>query len=226
MPHDSAALALLGLTLCVAACPVDGVNDSTSTFLITEPVERMEIVVDRGTLVATAYDRSVVEVKRHTFGFMSSLGEPDYTVEDGVVRFEAHCSGRRQECTWDHLLELTLGVDLDVTMTDGSIEVGDLDGDIAAQLETGSFEGFTLRSRHVSFTADAATVDLTFAEAPESVKIELGDGDVTLTVPAGAYRCALTGDPEVSGITCDDAATARLDIDVGAGSLTVTGESA
>ncbi|MFY0539145.1 hypothetical protein [Nannocystis pusilla] len=55
--------------------------------------------------------------------------------------------------------------------------------------------------------------------------VDLGEGDVDLKVPAGSYRCNFASDAgEVtrSGITCDDAAAAVLDVQVGRGDITVT----
>mgnify|MGYP000373145777 CR=1 FL=1 len=222
--NHRATSTLLVLALLSPACRPDLTQDFTETFLITDPVDRFEIVVDRGSLLATSYDLPVVKVKRHTFGWASSIGTADYTLEDGVYSFEAHCDSRVDECTWDHLLEVPSGIDFDLTMTEALIDVGDLDGDFTAEFEIGEVRGHQLRTANFSLTGDAATVDVDFAAPPTSLKIQLDDGEVFITVPTGAYRCDFAGDPEVSGITCDDAAAATLDLDVGAGSLTIAGE--
>ena len=49
---------------------------------------------------------------------------------------------------------------------------------------------------------------------------------MTLTVPAGAYRCDFTAGGAVrnDGVTCDETAAESLRITVGAGTITVTGE--
>lgn len=217
------SVALLGLSVLGAACLPDITQDFTETFLFTDPVERFEIVVDRGSLVATVYDLEVVKLKRHTFGFPSHLGTPDDTLEDGVYRFEAHCGGRVDECTWDHMLELPPGREFDVTMTEGYFVLGDLDGDFTAKFVTGEFHATEMRSANLDITADSAVVDVEFVEVPASVTVAVGDGEVTLKVPADSYRCEFAGDLEVSGISCDDAAEAVLDLDAGAGTLVVTG---
>ncbi len=200
-------------------------QDFTETFLLTDPVERFEIVVDRGSLVAVTYDLDVVKLKRHTFGLASSLPNPDYSVEDGVVRFEAHCTGRKDECTFDHMLELPYGVGFDLSMTEASIDLANTDGDITAKFELGEFKASGLKSPHVDITAETATVVMDFAAAPEAVTINLQAGDVTLTVPAGTYQCSFAsaaGEVAMSGITCDATAASVLKVQVGAGDITVS----
>jgi hypothetical protein len=57
------------------------------------------------------------------------------------------------------------------------------------------------------------------------VTLAVGAGDVTIEVPTGTYRCVLSagGTVDTTGITCDDAAPAVLDVQVEAGDLKVTG---
>ncbi len=200
--------------------------DFTETFLITDSVDRIEIDVDDGNVDAVAYDREAILLKRHTFGYERILGVPDFTVEDGVIRFEAHCK-KQGVCTFDHLLELPLGIGFDITMLDGRIDLGYIDGAIAVALETGYFRGVQLGATQCTFTAESADADLEFAVVPESVTVELDDGEVYLTVPTGAYRCDfdVPGEAVLDGteITCDDAATSTLRVKLGSGTLTVTG---
>src|SRR5689334_19026737 len=89
--------------------------DFTETFLITDPVDRISIDVDDGNVDAVAYPREAILLKRHTFGYERTLGTPSFEVADGVVAFEAHCK-RQGTCTFDHMLELPLGIGFDITM--------------------------------------------------------------------------------------------------------------
>ena len=218
-------LAVLALCTMSTACPADLMQDFTETYLLTDPVELFEIVVDRGSLVAITYDLSAVKLKRHTFGLASSLVKPEYSIEDGVVRFESHCTGRKDECTWDHMLELPYGVGFDLTMTEALIDLTNTDGDITANFGLGDFKGSGLKSSHVDITAETATVVMEFATAPEAVTINLQAGNVTLTVPAGTYQCnfaSAAGEVVMSGINCDATAASILDVQVAAGDITVS----
>lgn len=218
----------MGALVFAGACsvPVDSTQDFTTTRLVHEPIDMFEIVVDRGSIDAISYDRSAISLKRHTFGFSSQLGEAVETIEDGVLRFEAHCIGT-DHCTWDHMLELSPGIGFDVQYkTEAVLDFGRIDGDIKAQFEHGRFGGSRLMSENLTISADSADVVADFAAAPKAVTIELGDGSVALALPAGSYRCAIDSDAgEVKiadEIACDDAAAAVLDVQLGSGDITVS----
>lgn len=216
---------LASLLLLSTACLPDLSQDFTETFLVTDPVDRIEIVVDRGSLRAVAYDLEVIKLKRHTFGLASSLSPAEYSVEDGLMRFEAHCTERVNECTWDHMLELPYGVDFDLTMEEALIVLGDIDGDITATFDFGRVFGERMTTKNFAVTADSATIDFEFITPPESVTIDVQDGSVALTVPAGSYQCSFESGSDVamSGITCDPAAASILDVSIPNGDLTITG---
>lgn len=222
----AAAFALLVMPVLMGSSGNCGFAlDFTETFLVTDPVERIVIDVGDGNLDATAYMRDAILLKRHTFGFQSQLGSPEYTVEDGELRFAARCK-TRHECTHDHLFELPLGIGFEVEMDDARIDLGYIDRDIGARFVTGSFTGTRLRSPRVVLAAELAEISVDFASAPESVQIELQEGSVALQVPAGSYHCEVAsaaGEVTITDIVCDDAADAVLDVQVGSGDIVVSG---
>lgn len=213
--------------ICACAVPVDSAQDFTETYLVHEPVDKFVIVVDRGSIDAIAYDRDVISLKRHTFGYTSwLLDEPIDTLEDGVLRFEAHCR-HTDFCTWDHMLELHPGVAFDVRYkTEAVLDFARIDRDIRAEFGYGRFGGSRLLVPNLTITADSADLVVDFAAAPETVTIDLGDGSVELAVPAGSYQCGITsaaGEVTIADeIVCDDAAAAVLDVQLGSGDITVT----
>lgn len=218
-----AALPLLMGTRC-------GVTfDFTETFLVTDPVHLIVLDVDNGNLDAVAYDRPAILLKRHTFGFESQLKDPVFTVEDGVATYEGHCKKERRDrepiCSFDHMFELPFGVAFDVTLLEAHIHVGYLDADFKGEFDTGDFTGVRLAVPHLELTAHSAEIDADFAGIPESIAIDLDEGEVALALPAGDYRCTFDADDvtnESTAIVCDDAATAVLDIHVGDGAITIT----
>lgn len=215
-----AALPLLTASYCGLAV------DFTETFLITDPIDRIEIRVDDGNVDAVAYPREAILLKRHTFGFERIIVPAEYSVADGLISFEGHCE-KQGVCSFDHLLELPLGIAFDIEMLDGRIDLGYIDAAIAVQLETGWMRGVRLAAPTCSLTADDADADLDFAVPPQSLEIDLDQGDVVLALPTGAYRCDfdVPSDAGFEGmpITCDDAAASVLQVRVGSGSLTITG---
>lgn len=218
-----ASIAVLALPLLTAAYCGPSV-DYTETYLITDPVDRIEIDVDEGTVDAVAYDRVAILLKRHTFGFERVLDPADYSVEDGVIHFSASCS-KPDVCSFDHMIEAPFGIDYDLHMDEGFLDLGYIDGDFTAEIGSGRMRGIQLATPTYSFTADDADLDLEFAIAPTSVAIDIGDGDVEIELPAGTYRCEIDapGSDAFDGIICDDAAAALLDIRIGSGSLAIDG---
>lgn len=227
-PRHRLALGALVLTLTMfQGCYCGLALDYTETFLVTDPVERIVITVDDGTIDAVAYDRDRILFKRHVFAFESILETPSFSVEDGVLDSEGHCKDNDDACSFDHLLELPFGIDFDITMDQAGIDMGYIDGSITATFNSGHFRGNRLAAPQLEISATSAEIDADFAAVPESVMIDLDRGDVLLWLPAGGYQCRLdsaSGEVTVEGdgIVCDDAATAVLDVHLRAGDIFVT----
>jgi hypothetical protein len=201
--------------------------DYTETFLVTDPVERIEIVVEDGTIDAVSYGRDALLFKRHTFAFESILETPSFSVEDGVLHSEGHCKKNNDHCSFDHLLELPFGIGFDITMDHAGIVMAYIDGNITATFNSGHFEGNRLATPQLEISSPSAEVDADFAAVPESIVIDLDHGDVRLALPAGDYQCLLdatNGEVTVEGdgVVCNDAATAVLDVQVRVGDIFVT----
>lgn len=198
--------------------------DFTETYLVTDPIDRITLDVDGGVVDAVAYERPALLIKRHTFGFESNLGPADFTVEDGVAAFRAHCKGRGK-CSFDHMFEMPYGIALELTMTTALVSVGYLDADLTATFDDGFVHGVRLQVPQLEVTAHDADIELDYAAAPASIVIELDRGDVALELPPGSYQCALDsddGDVDTGAIVCDDTATAVIDVHVGRGDITLT----
>jgi hypothetical protein len=219
------ALVLASIMLRGCHCGLE--LDYTETFLVTDPVERIVIIVDDGTIDAVSYDRDTILLKRHTFAFENTLETPSYSVEDGVLDSESHCKHNDDICSFDHLLELPFGVGFDITMDNAGIDMGYIDGSITATFNSGHFRGNRLAAPQLEISAPSAEIDAEFAAVPESVMIDLDRGDVSLQLPAGEYQCRLdstNGEVTVEGdgIVCNDAATAVLDVHLRVGDILVT----
>jgi len=218
--------------LVLAATMLDGCHcgvslDYTETFLVTDPVERIVITVDDGTIDAVSYDRDTILFKRHVFALENALEPTSYSVEDGVLDSEGHCKHNDDTCSFDHLLELPLGVGFDITMDHAGIEMASIGGSITATFNSGHFRGLRLAVPQLEISASSAEIEAELAVVPESVVIDLDRGDVTLSLPAGEYQCLLdatNGEVTVEGdgIVCDDAATAVLDVHLRVGDIVVT----
>jgi hypothetical protein len=225
--HHLALGALVLAASMLEGCHCGIALDYTETFLVTDPVERIVIDVDDGTIDAVAYDRDTILFKRHTFAFENVLETPNFSVEDGVLDSEGHCTRNDDTCSFDHLLELPPGIGFDITMDHAGIDMRAIDGSITATFNSGHFRGNRLAAPQLEISAPSAEIEAEFAVAPESVVIDLDRGDVTLSLPAGEYQCRLDAENgevtiEGDGIVCNDAATAVLDVHLRVGDIFVT----
>ena len=228
LDHRRLAPAALALALPVLMGGHCGfLLDYGETRLITDPVELIVISADDGNIDAVSFERNGILLRRHTFAYQRVLEQPSFSVEDDVLSFSAHCEDNDDICSFDHMLELPLGVGFDITMDDAQIDMGYMEADITASFDTGYFNGVRLASPRLDVTANSAEIDADFATVPESVVIDLDHGDVTLSLPAGEYQCRLdAANGEVTfegdGIVCNDAGTAVLDVHLGVGDIFVT----
>lgn len=222
-PRRSAALVLAALPLLMAPGRCGFALDYSNTFLITDPIDRIVIRADDGLVISTAYERDATLFKRHVFAWEPSLVEPTHGVKDDALECEARCL-YEGNCRFDFMFETPPHVGFDIEMKDTRVSLGYTTGDITVTADSGFFHGVQLRSKRIELTYGDGDVELELIEIPESVEISAAQGDVLLTVPAGAYRCDLTasGDADVAGITCDDAADAVLTVTADAGDISVS----
>ena len=218
-------VAVLALPVVMGPGKCGFILDFTETFMITDPFGSVVLGADDGSVVATEYERNGAMLKRHTFAFEPSLANSEWSVEDGVLTAEARCK-YDGNCRFDHMFELPLGVGFEITMKDSQISLGYIGGDIEVTFLTGWFRGVRLLSPNTTITLDKGDVTLDYQIPPETVTVDLGEGNVIIEVPVGAYRCALIADAgaaTTNGVTCDDAAAAVLDVHVKTGDIAVTG---
>lgn len=222
-----AAMVLVALPVLMAPGRCGFALDYSNTFLITEDIERIVIRADDGLVIATAYERDATLFKRHVFAWEPSLYEPTHGVEDDALECEARCK-YEGNCRFDFMFETPPHVGYDIEMKDTRVSLGYTSGDISVVATSGWFQGVQLQSKRVDLDYGDGDVELELIAAPESVSIVVATGDVLLSVPAGSYRCDFTasGDADVEGVTCDDAAEAVLTVTADGGDISVTGTPA
>ncbi|MCY0986750.1 hypothetical protein OV203_06440 [Nannocystis sp. ILAH1] len=221
----SAAVAVLALPVAMGPGRCGFISDFTETFLFTEEIDRIVLNTDDGNIDAVAYDREGIFIRRHSFGYLRSFLDPVERIDGTDLMLDIHCKFEGN-CSFDHMMEIPLGVALDITMSHALIDMGYVDSALEMTFETGYFYGVRLATPTFALTADEADVDAEFVVAPETLTIALGTGDVVLQLPAGSYACnldAAAGKVSLDGVTCDDAAAAILDVQVDEGDITVTG---
>lgn len=215
-----ALLAAAPLLLAVDRCGL--YIETTENLQFLAPVSRVVLDVHHGSVTATSFDRPSVSVKRHTSGFERGVGEASGAVDGDTLTLVAHCA-IAGECWYNHMLELPLDTALELTFLDGYIEVGQLTGPLAASVETGHLRAYELASPTVDIDYGTGDVSLQFVAAPAEVMVVVGEGDVDITVPAGAYACDVSPAPALDGVTCDPAAPSVIAVAVASGRVTLRG---
>jgi hypothetical protein len=194
---------------------------------ITEHADRVVVVVDRGALEITAYDRGNIWLQRHVYAFEKRIAKASYDVEDGEFQLAFHCGGRGDAvCFADHWLEIPTATPVEVTLDEGHVALIGLAGDFTADLGDVPLDGADLASAHFEVRGDAMhEIDLTWTTAPQQLALDVDRADVAVALPPGSYLCDLDveQDPEIDpAIVCDDAADATVTIVVRSGTLRIT----
>ena len=174
-------------------------------------------------------------------------GEPRVEAElaGGVLRLRSACDAPTEVCDASYTITSPLPTalrsrsssghghvravgarGLDVARTDGRVELESISGEIEIETETGAVTGAALRCSQCSVRTRAGPVGLAFARAPDSLRIETDSGNVSVLVPAGSYRLALTserGAVETSGVDDEPRSAATITISTRRGDIEVRG---
>jgi hypothetical protein len=189
----------------------------TEAFSPDVPVQRVELHVDRGSVVLAQGD--VVRVER-------SIRGPDGAVElshdidqEGTLHIEARCPGL-WPCGVDTRLTLPAELPISVTLGAGDLWATGLD-DLRIDLAQGQ-ANVEVRRRLV-VTVGAGDVRA-WLDHDTVARITVGRGDVSVVVPPGPYALDLSARRRlVNNVDPDDDAVGRLQVVAPSGSVEVTG---
>lgn len=222
---------------------------------IEQPVESVSVVADAGDVAVrgTSSDRAQVRLDMH-FGVDGS-GAGAGVDHGSRLTLRSQCAAR---CRAAHSLAVPQEVDVQMIAMDGTQNVSGISGELTLSAgsadtvldevsgavevvnESGWVRGTGLRSEQVSVQGGSPTVDLSFAELPQSVEVSLDSGSTTIELPADtdAGRCTVETEtdgevvvdlPEAAAEGAsretDDASGAdcELRLTSGGGDITVTG---
>jgi hypothetical protein len=226
MHHQAALGAFVALIAAlIAALTGCGAGDA-DPIVLDEPFTRVVLDVASGNLDISASASGAAAVSR-TVEKGGGANELWWDNRDGTLYLTAVCHKNNPlNCQVDHVLELPSGVAVDVALGGGFLSLYALDAPIDVAMGAGDVVGSYLRAPSSWITAGSGTVDLEYAEAPESLDAALGDGIMALALPSGTYAASLDvglGQLDVYGILDDPNAASGLRAAVGEGSLSVFG---
>ena len=204
------------LALALGCAPVQG-----ETVQAPPEVRQVVLTVDTGSVSLTAGPaQSNVQIVRRARAFPSTRGFHEKLGAGGVMTIDARCGGA-PGCRVDYALRVPSQVAVVVEVRDGDVELAEVEGEVQVDVGLGKVRGVGLRSPKIDVRTEGGSIDLRFATTPRSVIANAAAGDVTLRVPAGAYRCDFApaaGEPEVR---CDPKASATIAASTGVGKLQI-----
>lgn len=199
----------------------DVLYDQSQRRLFLEPVSRVNFDVDNGGVEVYAFARNAVTLLFYYRGADSQTEDVEAVMNGDEIDAFIKCAPNPSQCIADFYVEVPLGTEISATTLAGGLKLTGVDADVTATIG-GDVEGYDLRVPDLDLDVTGGSVTLTYVDPPTSVSIELDVGAVDLTLPAGAYRCdldAADGEVNMTGVTCDDAATSSLAISVGSGDI-------
>ncbi len=177
-----------------------------------------EVVVDGGAAAS-------VEVRREESFAFGHDGREERSVRGGVLRLVGRCPRTvLDECRMAYRLAVPDNVPVTVRTTSGDIRVDGLRGSARLTTDTGGvrveeFCGFALRA-----VSEQGDVRAGAECSPEELVLRSGTGDVSASVPPGAYETDAQSDSgrrQVRGITQEAESPFRLQALSGTGDVLV-----
>lgn len=116
---------------------------------------------------------------------------------------------------------------VDVGSSNGTLELARIGGDIVAHSSNGSIEGRGLRSSEVAVDTSNGPVDLSFAEAPDTVVADTSNGPIEIVVPddGEAYRVSTDSSgfsaSVDSAVRTDPSSDRSITVDTSNGPITI-----
>jgi hypothetical protein len=219
--HIRSGLVLLSLS-SIVVLPACSESDDAQSFEFDEEISRVIVDVDRGDIHISgdAEGPSTVDV----LSTWRSTRDPDVDVweSDGTLHVKGDCP-EVAVCDTEVYIDVPAGAELELDLRTGDLEIEGLDGDVIAEVTTGTVEGYDLGSDNVDVRTTTGSVDLRFTGGATDVMARVTTGNIDLTVPDRDYDVDVqvtTGDVDLRVDTAGDA-TARLFAKIITGDLTV-----
>ncbi|MCX4691030.1 DUF4097 family beta strand repeat-containing protein [Streptomyces sp. NBC_01408] len=235
------AAAALGAGLLLSGCSLtDGPKRTASAdATVSEAVTAVELTEARaGSIEVVPGTGPGVTVRRTVHYRGDTEPTPGQQVSGGVLTFTDGCS---DTCFIDYRLEVPASAEVrlgnssgkitvagvaaaDLTSESGAVEVDRIAGPLKIRTSSGAITATGLAGPSADIRSDSGDTRLDFAQAPASVAAESSSGDVTLKVPAAAYRVAVSttsGAREVS-LPTDPAAASALSAKTTSGDVRIS----
>jgi Putative adhesin len=230
--------------LVIAACGpgyVGKVNVSVESASFTEPVTRVVFELSSGDLSVRPARGTAVEITRGLHWRGDKPPVYTETREGQTLRVTYRCP--IINCWIDYEVGLPDMVEVDVRSASGDVLVTDLAAPVKVELSSGDVQlsrvkgtvtvntssgdvsGTDLAGTRAEVTASSGEVNLDFAVAPQSVRVDVASGDITVLVPPDRepYLVEVTTTSGEDRVTVDrsQSAARRIEAESSSGDVTI-----
>jgi hypothetical protein len=216
-----------------------GDNIEQANFAVDEPVERIIVSIDAGSVEVVVDAGAGVIVERRLI-FDDDRPEVSHSIEDGELRVEADCPVGffRSACSVDHLLRVPGAVDIEIETSAGTVTVSGIEGEVRVDTGSGSIELVDLSGE---VQAESGAGGIVLEGLSGDTAVDTGSGSVrgtrlttpTLFVDTGSGSIDLQFETSPGDIDLEAGSGSvtvivpvgsyRLDLDTGSGSTEYTG---
>ncbi|MBE7700143.1 DUF4097 family beta strand repeat protein [Oerskovia sp. Sa1BUA8] len=210
----AALVAVTAATL--GACAFGPRTTATETFTVTDEITSVRFDLDAGSVALRGSDTAEVSIERRLEYVGSHDEGATHRVEDGVLVL----SGCGRRCSANYSIDLPAGLpvtgetehgsidltatgEVDVTTSNGSVAVTDVDAEVVARTSNGRIAGTRLGGDGVDAETSNGSVEISLA-TPQDVRAVTDNGAVRVTVPDGSYRVRAETDLGGTEVTVPD----------------------
>lgn len=209
------------LLLLAAAALLGGLWLLTTTTTSTSYTAKLpstllgiELTVSAGDVEIVGSGPADVLIERTDRGAFGKAPEERRMIEGGIVRISSSCERLVVgSCASNYRIAVPANVPVTVTATRGDIRLNAFRGSANLATRDGSVSAEAFCGLTLHATARGGDVDIAASCAPERLELRTDTGDVTVTVPPGAYTVEAdsnVGAVEVRGLTVLQTAPFRI----------------
>jgi hypothetical protein len=152
-----------------------------------EPITRLVLDSDSGTVDLSAGPDGAVNVKQR-LQWDGAKPQVTVAVDGDTLRVTARCPPEDNRCEVNFTITLPAATAVDATTGAGAVRAAQLSGDQRLVTSAGGVTAADMRAKTVDARTTAGIVELSFAQAPQSVTAESTAGSVEVTVPRDGTR--------------------------------------
>jgi hypothetical protein len=220
----SAAVVVL-VALLIGVGWIASLRSKTTTYRVTGPLNRVDVVLNSGQAVIVGTSASDVQVRRTDHFSFGHAAVERRALRGGVLKVDSSCPRIvLGSCSASYELTVPETVAVSVVTADGDVRVTGFRGDAAVKTRSGSVDVEAYCGFALSASSGAGNVRVAAACSPQRLDLRTGSGNAVALVPPGRYRVSTSsgsGREHISGVTNDRRALFSIDAHSGSGSVTV-----